>query len=427
VNVIKRVRPSPAEQQAMQERVARLQAAVQAALTARALPAKVTVQGSIAKDTWLAGATDVDVFVLFSPDTPPERLPAGVSAVAKDLLLDVRQKYAQHPYVVGTFEGLQVDLVPAYEVAADAKMTAVDRTPHHTTWVRQHLAGREDEVRLAKQWCKGVGVYGADTATGGVSGYLLEVLVLHLGSFEAFIAWLAADRVPDDGLLVIVDPVDATRNCAAAVQEEVLGLAVEAARAYRKAPTERFFFPPPATAAPPGELQASLRSQEATWLGLLAVPQSDRMDLVLPQFHKAGRTLAEAFARAGFPVGRQRTDEVVEGVLWQWVLADVQLPPTTRHEGPPPEHANADRFRAKWQDHPDRAGPIRAEGGRLVVDLHVRARTPDAWLRQEVPRLQLGKHVTAALGQHEVLAVPRGSFAPLASDFILDRRPWHRP
>ena len=87
--------------------------------------------------------------------------------------------------------------------------------------------GQRGEVRLAKRWLKGVAAYGAQTATGGFSGYLVEVLVAARGSFQGLVDWLAKgaqprrialgpDHVKDDvSPLVVVDPVDAARNCAA--------------------------------------------------------------------------------------------------------------------------------------------------------------------------------------------------------------------
>ena len=40
-------------------------------------------------------------------------------------------------------------------------------------------------MRLLKKFLKSVGVYGAEIATSGFSGYVTEILILKYGSFES--------------------------------------------------------------------------------------------------------------------------------------------------------------------------------------------------------------------------------------------------
>ncbi len=165
---ILRLRPSPDEHRAMQDRVTALLAACGDAMQDAGLAGTPTVQGSVAKDTWIAGSTDIDCFLLLDPDTPEEALKRAAESVGDAVLDDAQRKYAQHPYLVGRFQDADVDLVPAYAIPdATGKMSAVDRTPFHTAWVRDHLDdAARDHVRLLKQWCKGTGIYGAETAIG---------------------------------------------------------------------------------------------------------------------------------------------------------------------------------------------------------------------------------------------------------------------
>lgn len=447
--VLHRVTPSKEEEAGMQGRVARLEAACRTALEAEGMAGTPTVQGSVAKGTWLSGAADLDCFLLMDPDLPEERLKTVAEAVGPRVLDDARKKYAQHPYLIGTFEDLQVDLVPAYRVPdAGHRMSAVDRTPFHTAWVREHLdEAARGQVRLLKRWCKGVGIYGAETAVGGFSGYLLEVLMHHHGGFAEVLGWFAAgseprriapggrDDVDDDvSPLVVVDPVDATRNCAAAVQADILARAQEAAQAYQRAPGERFFFPVPPAPTDAARLHDALATQDATWLGLTLTPRTDRLDIVLPQFQKAGRTLAQGMERAGFPVRRAQVlpfdDEAQVGL--QWVLDGAPLPEATTHTGPPADATpHADTFRKKWQGHPDAVGDVTTVDGRLQITVAVPHRTPHEWLRAHLDRLATGKHVRAALDEsHRILDDPADApadWAPRVADFVLDRRPWQRP
>ncbi len=446
--VLRDITPQATETAAMQAKAERLTAACDKELAKLHLAGRAEVEGSVAKGTWLRGATDIDLFLLLDPGVPKQELEGAALAVGSAVLSAVQKKYAQHPYVKGTFDGTAVDLVPAYAVqSAHAKMSAVDRTPFHTAWVRGSLdEAMRGQVRLAKRWMKGVGVYGAETAIGGFSGYLVEILVTRFGSFPALVGWLAGaanprrialgeDLVTDEvAPLVVVDPVDPARNCSAAVTSETLERATRAALAYSAAPTRAFFFPKPPRAEPAAELHAALGAQKQAWVAVRLRPRTDRLDIVMPQFQRAGRTLQAGLEEAGFAVHRTDFASSPDGaeVLLQFTAADVTLAPTRLHRGPPDDsRPNAKRFREKWRDHPDAVGPVtRGLDGRTEVTLHVRHRTVGDWLAARLARPDaLGRHVTDALPDHELLRDPAlapPAWQPRVADVVLGREPWQR-
>ncbi len=142
------------------------------------------VVGSVARDTWLSGDRDLDIFLLFPPDLSREDLEEKgldlARSIARRFTGIFHEKYAEHPYVNATIDGLDVDLVPCYEVASAAAIqSAVDRTPFHTRYISDKIGPLRDDVLLAKQFAKACGVYGSDQMTEGFSGYLCELLVLH--------------------------------------------------------------------------------------------------------------------------------------------------------------------------------------------------------------------------------------------------------
>lgn len=438
-----RLRPDREERHRMGKAVAALKGGLQGNLESAGLPGEATVQGSVAKDTWLAGSTDIDVFVMLPPEVDDERLDGLMRTAVDGVLEDAQAKYAQHPYLIGSFQGFDVDVVPAYRVARPGKrLSAVDRTPFHTQWVREQMDAEDrDEVRLAKQWMKGIEVYGAETAIAGFSGYLVEVLVHRFGGFSGLVDWLAGGATPrrialgaddvDDPVspLIIVDPVDPERNCAAAVSEGTLADAIEAARAYRDAPSQRFFFPRPAEAASADRLHAVLSERGQAWFGIAFPDAAERLDLVAPQFQKATRRIADELARAGFAVAASRTDIMEPVVGMQWLVAAEPLPATRLHTGPPVGTTHADRFEQKWQGHPDAAAPVRDIDGRLAIDITIHHRTPAAWLAAHLEELPLGKHVHAAMQRATVMEDPGdvpSPWSPRVTDFILQRRPWQR-
>ncbi len=441
-DIITRLRPTPDERATVESAVADVTAGIQAALERMGAPGRASVQGSMAKDTWIAGSADVDLFILFPADCAADDIATWTETAAQAVLEDARHRYAQHPYVVGRFAGLDVDVVPAYAVAqASDKMSAVDRTPFHTAWVAANLDARmRDEVRLTKRWCKGVEVYGAETSIGGFSGYLVEVLIGILGGFRPFQDWLLAgarprvltagdNKVQDPAPLVVVDPVDATRNCAAALTEATLQRAVEAAAAYRDAPDERFFFPAPPAAMSASALDAALAEQQATWLALEIPDAAQRLDIVYPQFQKANQRIGDAMAAAGFTILRSDTwtDDAFVGM--QWALEAELLPAERRHDGPPADTEHATRYRGKWEGHPDAPGGVQVDDGRLYVIIVEPYRTPAAWLAAHLPKMPLGKHVEKARARTRLLEAPGQVdplWSPAVTDFVLDRRPWQR-
>ncbi|MFA5943241.1 MAG: CCA tRNA nucleotidyltransferase [Candidatus Thermoplasmatota archaeon] len=445
--ILGEVTPSDDEQAALDSIVRDLVARCDAELAAAGLPGKAGVQGSVAKGTWLRGGTDIDLFLLLDPSVPQDRLEAVALQVGPKVLEECQKKYAQHPYLTGSFKGHAVDLVPAYAVPeAGAKMSAVDRTPFHTAWVRAHLGDhKRAQVRLLKRWMKGTGVYGAQTAIGGFSGYLVEVLIARFLSFDGVLLWLSGgaqprrialgpDQVKDDvSQLVVVDPVDPARNCAAAVNLATLELAIAAAKAYRAAPGRRFFFPNPPRVELPATLQAALSAQEASWTGALVRPKSKRLDIVFPQFQRAARTLETGLANAGFTV--RRLDVAVSDdeseVLLQFVCAGEPLPSRRMHTGPIDDgRPNATRFREKWDGHADALTPVHTgPDGKLQVALAIRLQTPAQWLAARLPLEPLGRHVQDALEGHQTFADPAevpAAWAARVADVVLDRKAWDR-
>src|SRR3989304_8210194 len=90
--------------------------------------------GSVTRNTWLPDKKECDVFLVFPKSLPEKELEdIGISvgrAVIKRLKGTSWVEYAQHPYVTGEIDGMQVDIVPCYAVESTKEIkSAVDRTP----------------------------------------------------------------------------------------------------------------------------------------------------------------------------------------------------------------------------------------------------------------------------------------------------------
>lgn len=386
--VLARVEPTRERTRQAKRVAARLVRDVKRQAVARGLQVEPRLVGSLAKDTHLADL-DVDVFVLFPPATPRSVLEKKGVALGKAVLRRPVLKYAEHPYVHGRVADFDVDIVPAYKLRdPTGKLSAVDRTPFHTEYVRRHATARHRrEIRLLKRFLRGIGAYGAETAVGGVSGYLAELLVLQYGTFdraiEAMAKWrppvelsLAGKASPMGGPLVFIDPVDASRNAAAAVQLETFDRLRRAAGAYRRRPSLAFFFPEPQRPATVGRLR-SLLARRAV-LGLEVPAPKGRPETARPQAQRLVAKLARALEQEGFGVVRTSTHELDrKRFLLLIEHRPATLPETFEHRGPRAEDAaNVERFLAKWKTQPDRVGAPRLERGRWVVTTRRSRRTP---------------------------------------------------
>jgi tRNA nucleotidyltransferase (CCA-adding enzyme) len=87
-----------------------------------------------------------------------QEIPGGVKILKK-----TEKRFAEHPYIRGDFKGYHVEIIPCYLVENGSKhISAVDRTPFHDSFVKKNLGNRQSEVRLLKQFMKGIGCYGAE-------------------------------------------------------------------------------------------------------------------------------------------------------------------------------------------------------------------------------------------------------------------------
>jgi tRNA nucleotidyltransferase (CCA-adding enzyme) len=206
-----------------------------ATLPSPADEADVIQVGSTARGTWLPGDRDVDLFVRFPTDLDREQLESFGLRVGHETLPDGREEYAEHPYVVGTYEGFDVDLVPCFDVSTASDIrSAVDRTPFHTDYLRERLDDDlAADVRVFKQLLTAIGAYGSDLRTEGFSGYLAELLVVEYDGLRPLLTAATEEWHPQihldpeehgtatfDDPLVVIDPTDPERNVAAVCSAE---------------------------------------------------------------------------------------------------------------------------------------------------------------------------------------------------------------
>ncbi|MEM2661184.1 MAG: CCA tRNA nucleotidyltransferase [Nitrososphaeria archaeon] len=229
---------------------------------------EVSLQGSVAKDTFLKSQSDIDVFILFNPNKnitiewfESLLIPKIIDCFKNH---EYTLNYATHPYISLYIDNIEVNIVPAFKVKAPNKIiSAVDRTPFHTEYVKTHLSeAQKDEVRVLKQFLKAWKLYGAEIEVQGFSGYLTELLIIAYNSFYDLlrnaVEWRAYKTCIDiehnysstkkclekfkGSALVVVDPVDPKRNAAAALSLKNFSIFKLLSKIFLERPSVKFFF-----------------------------------------------------------------------------------------------------------------------------------------------------------------------------------------
>ncbi|HET7405165.1 MAG TPA: nucleotidyltransferase domain-containing protein, partial [Candidatus Bathyarchaeia archaeon] len=177
--IAKRVTPDEAERRKMVKLSDSLMSKVEAILASSDIHGAVTLQGSFARDTWLRGETDIDIFIRF-PTTMDRKewIDNALLSIKKHLSqYHIIERYAEHPFLEFHVDGIRVNIVPCYDVSQGAWKSATDRTPYHTEYMKRNLTGDlRREARLLKKFAKAIGVYGAEIEVGGFSGMLVDTL-----------------------------------------------------------------------------------------------------------------------------------------------------------------------------------------------------------------------------------------------------------
>ena len=365
--VLEKIKPTKAEEQEVNSRISSVLAKINSGLK----DAKVILGGSGEKGTWLRDANDADIFVKFSYQKYKDKSDALSNMLEKHL----KRKFNKIIKLHGSRDYFQIgqnnftlEIIPILDIkrAEDAK-NITDVSPLHAKWVNKTGKNLKDDIRLAKQFCKANKVYGAESYIKGFSGYMCEVLTIHYGSFINLIKNAAKwkDKVVIDpenywknknilmelnksktySPLVLIDPVQADRNAAAALSEEKFRIFKEACKNFLKKPSEKFF---EITQLSLEDIKKKAKNDE---LALLEVkPQKGKIDVVGSKLLKAFEFIKKALEKNEFKI-------IDCGWLWNkealfyFIIKKEKLSGTIKHIGPPVKlEKHAEIFKKKYRN-----------------------------------------------------------------------------
>lgn len=204
---------------------------------------KVSVGGSYAKNTWLSGDADVDVFFRFGKGE--KNISKELSKILKKKFKKVELVHGSRDYYHVKFGDISFEVVPVLDIrkSSDAE-NVTDVTLLHVKFVKKNTNVKLcNEIRLLKQFCKANGLYGAESYISGFSGYVLELLMIHYKNFKNLVRKVGKwgnKEVIDVGKcyktkkeaikklnpskkvspLILIDPVQCDRNVAAALSKK---------------------------------------------------------------------------------------------------------------------------------------------------------------------------------------------------------------
>ena len=239
----------------------------------RSTGAKIILGGSYAKGTAIKkNGKDVDIFVAFGKSYRDKSL--ELAEILHKALIKIKIKasrlHGSRDYFQYKKSGIDFEIIPILAVKkAQEALNITDVSPLHVDYVLGKIKKKSrlaEDIMLAKAFAYGCNCYGAESYIGGFSGYVVEILVCHFGSFEKFLKaaseWDLRDKIVIDpakfyksrqevlwqmnvsklqGPVVLIDPVQKERNAASALTSEKLKEFVKSARRFLKSPSKNSF------------------------------------------------------------------------------------------------------------------------------------------------------------------------------------------
>jgi len=289
---------------------------------------KAFVGGSLAKGTLVVkDKQDIDVFVVFdySEDT------LKLEGVLKKMTLpgELKKVHGSRDYFHIICDDVLLEIIPVVKNSdPELAENVTDVSLSHVKYIAEQIKKQPelaDEIKLAKAFCRAQKCYGAEGYIRGFSGYSLEVLVAHFGSFIKFLKGISKERIIDpmkyfkgdreimnelnssklQGPVVLVDPTYKFRNVCAGLGLETFGKFLETGKAFLKSPSLEFFKEVKINIE---ELKKFAKSKKARFLELEFSTDRQEGDIAGTKMRKFFRFLASELKKNGQEILKQEFD-----------------------------------------------------------------------------------------------------------------------
>ena len=337
------------------------------AIYKKKISAEAILGGSGAKRTWLKETHDIDIYVGFNYGkykNKSDELADILEGALTCTKFKLSRLHGSRDYFQIKSKGYTFEIIPILGVKnlneikniTDASLLHVN---YIVSFIRENTK-LADEIRLAKAFAKTQGCYGAESYIMGFSGYVIELLVVHYGSFEKLLRaaskWGSRTVLGDKtliaklnrakiGPLILLDPVQPNRNAAAALSVEKYKQFIAACRAFLKKPSEDFF----TEKTSPGAMK-----KRGKLLVLNAVPLEGKEDVIGAKLLKLFNFICANLEKYGFNILDKcwYWNIKAKNKAIMWVLVDKKDIQSIRIQTGPPiklvKHAEA--FKKKHTD-----------------------------------------------------------------------------
>ena len=266
--VLERIKPSKEELKEIDDSVREFIGKIEKNKKRFKVHADVFVGGSSAKGTLIKKENyDIDIFVRFEKKHEKENF----SDLTEKLLSGIKKERihgSRDYFKIEVGKGVFFEVVPVKKIRNNKESENVtDLSYFHVNYIKKKLKGKTlDEVRLAKAFCHATSCYGAESYIRGFSGYAIELLINHYGSFMKFVKAMKEVKPGEKFIIdteklhknknailmdlnsakltspiILIDPTHKQRNALAALSEETFRKFQNACRSFLKNPTEEAF------------------------------------------------------------------------------------------------------------------------------------------------------------------------------------------
>ena len=443
--VLQKITPTHDYREGLKKTVEEIRVILKSQIKKRKLPVTVELVGSIAKDTYLMNNMDIDFFLCFPTNYEKEEIAKHALSIGKSFLKNTEESYAEHPYLRGYYKDFYTEIVPCYKIEnAKQKLSAVDRTPLHTKYVKENITEKQkQDVRLFKQFLKGINCYGAEAQIQGFSGYLCEIIILYYKSFEDTIKnaseWkngiklsIKKGKHPDFNTpLIFIDPVDPDRNVASALSKEKFMLFKKACKEYNKNPKHEFFFPNPIKSWNIEKIKKIIEEQNASYTGV----QFKKPDIIdenlYPQIRKTIKNIKSELKRNDFKIFDSTYFIDKKNIYIILKTKKEPLSKTMIHTGPPiTKKENSKQFLKKWEKHNDLVkGPYKKDN-RWFVEIERQHTEITNFLEEKLQTFSIGKDLETIVKEKykivEIKDLLKENLRVYWTDYLDKKNPWER-
>ncbi len=328
---------------------------------------KAVLGGSIAKDTWIKGDSDIDVFAVFNKRH--ENISKILEKRLKEAKFKIKKIKGSRDYFQVKQGNYNFEVVPILNIKrAENAKNITDISPLHARWIKKKGNKILNEIRLTKAFCKANKLYGAESYIKGFSGYTLEVLTIYYGSFNNLIKnatkWKEGMIIDIekhyDGLnqskkspLIVIDPVQHDRNTSAALSKKKFEGFIEKAKEFSRNPSEGFF-----------EMKNIDEEKLKGALVLEAKSLKGKRDVVGSKLLKALDFIANRLKDEGYEVEDYDWEWNDKIKFWYFIKED-KLSEKYKHFGPPiKEEGHLKIFKRKYKKY-----KLLKDDGRVYVEL----------------------------------------------------------